>query len=144
MDGLVSETVSNAKSYRTICHYWQLLIKTMPKSATNIARELLGCAKASLEDLEIHQFGDDAEAHDDEALQRLYADFEAKFERAQSELSASYGKPVRTGDNDDEDIPLNGIGRFAVWDVENKLLYLAFAHEDRGLPVLLMLGTNLR
>jgi hypothetical protein len=116
----------------------------MPKSAANLAHDLLGRAKASLEDLEIHQFRDDAEAHDDEALQRLRTDFEAKFERAQSELSASYGPPVRTGDDYDEDIPLNGVGRFAIWEVESRLLYLAFAHEDRGLPILLMLGTVLR
>ena len=61
----------------------------MPKSATVLAQELLGRAKASLEDLEIHQFKNDAEAHDDEAIQRLHADFKAKLELAQSELSAS-------------------------------------------------------
>lgn len=116
----------------------------MSKSATNLAHKLLGLQKASLEELETHQFRDDAEAHDDEALQRLRADFEAKFERAQSELSASYGQPVRTGDDYDEDIPLSGVGRFAIWEVASKLLYLAFAHEDGGLPILLVLGTAAR
>lgn len=115
----------------------------MLKSATTLACELLGRAKARLEDLEIHQFRDDAEAHDDEAMQRLHADFESKFERAQSDLSVSYGEPIRTGDDDDENIPLCGVGRFAVWQVESKRLYLAFAHEDRECPVLLMLWTVL-
>lgn len=116
----------------------------MPKSATNLAHELLGQDNVSLEDLEIHQFRDNVEAHDDEAMGRLYADFESKFERAQSELSASFGEPIRTGNEHDEDIPLGGVNRFAVWSVETKLLYLAFAHEDRELPILLMMGTVLR
>jgi len=116
----------------------------MPKSAVDLAAELLGLPKASLEDLEIHQFKDDSAAHDDVAMQQLHADFESKFERAQSELSARYGEPIRTGDDHDEDIPLGGVNRFAVWSVETKLLYLAFAHEDRECPILLMMGTVLR
>jgi len=116
----------------------------MPKSAVNLATELLRRPKASLEDLEIHQFEDDAAAHDDVVMEQLHADFESKFEREQSELSARYGKPSRTGDDDDEVIPLCGVGRFAIWSVEGKLLYLALAHEDRECPILLMLGTVLR
>ena len=113
----------------------------MPKSATNLACELLSRADDALEDLEIHQFRDGAETHDDEGMQELYANFEAMFERARSELSTSCGQPVRTGNDYDEDIPLNGIVRFAIWKIESKLLYLAFAHEDRELSILLMLGT---
>jgi hypothetical protein len=37
--------------------------------------------------------------------------------------------------------PLNGVIRFAIWTVGQTQLFLAFAHEDHGLPVLLMLGT---
>ena len=39
------------------------------------------------------------------------------------------------------DIPLNGVFRFAVWPVGDKQLFAAAAHEDRGVPILLMLGT---
>ena len=116
----------------------------MPKSAISLARELLGRDKSSLEVLEIHQFRDNAEAHDDEAMDRLHANFESTFERVQSELSASFGEPIRTGNDHDEDIPLGGVNLFAVWSVEAQLLYLAFAHEDRELPILLMMGTVLR
>ena len=124
---------------------WSLVtFRVMLKSAPHLARELLSRAKASLEDLEIHQFRDDAEAHDDQAMDRLYVDFEFGFERALLELSASFGEPIRTGNRDDEVIPLCGIIRFAVWSVESKRLYLAFAHEDRGLPILLMMGTVLQ
>ena len=102
----------------------------MPKSATNLAHKLLSRADDAIEDLEIHQFRDDAESLDDEGMQRLYANFEAMFEGARSELSASYGQPVRTGADYDGDISLNGIVRFAIWKIEGKLLYVAFAHED--------------
>jgi hypothetical protein len=41
---------------------------------------------------------------------------------------------------DDEMIPLDGAFRFAIWSVGDKLLFAA-AHEDRGVSILLMLGT---
>jgi hypothetical protein len=116
----------------------------MSKSAVNLANELLGRSKASFEFLEIHQFEDNLAAHDDVAMEQLYSDFESQFEQAQSELSACYGEPSPTGDDDDEVIPINGVLRFAIWSVGGKLLYLATAHEDRELPILLMLGTALR
>jgi hypothetical protein len=31
--------------------------------------------------------------------------------------------------------------RFAIWSVGDKLLFAALADEDRGVPILLMLGT---
>jgi hypothetical protein len=116
----------------------------MPKSPTTLAHNLLSLDHARMEDLEIHRFKDGREAHDDEAIRRLYSDFESKIERAQSELSASYGMPIRMGNNGDKDIPIAGVRRFAVWEVGTKLLYLAFAHEDRGAPILLILGAGLR
>lgn len=116
----------------------------MSNSATNLARELLGRGKASLEVLAIHQFRDDAEAHDDEAIERLYLEFKSKFKLAQSELSGVYGDPIRAGNGSDNIIPLNGIVCYAIWQFKSRLLYLAFAHEDRGVPILLMLGTILQ
>jgi hypothetical protein len=113
----------------------------MEKSANEVASVFLASADDRLGDLRVHRFEKDHEAHDDEAISRLYAEFISDFERVQADLSASYGKPVRVGTKDDEDIPLNGVFRFAIWHVEGRLLYAAAAHEDRGLPVLLMLGT---
>jgi hypothetical protein len=113
----------------------------MAKSAITLARELLEGDAGALEELRIHEFTDDEEAHDDEAVEKLYAEFSSEFDRVVAVLSKQYGKPSRTGKEDDEVIPLNGVFRFAVWPVGDKQLFAAAAHEDRGVPILLMLGT---
>lgn len=113
----------------------------MPKDATTLASELLQGGPGGLEELRIHEFTEDEEAHDDEAVEKLYADFSAEFDRVEAALIMQYGKPSRTGKEDDEIIPLNGVLRFAIWPVGDKQLFAATAHEDRGVPILLMLGT---
>jgi len=113
----------------------------MAKSAITLASELLQGDAGSLEELRIHEFTDDEEAHDDEAIENLYSDFSAEFDRIEAALTKEYGEPSRTGKEDDEAIPLNGVFRFAVWAVGDKQLFAAAAHEDRGVPILLMLGT---
>ena len=113
----------------------------MPKSATTIASELLESGPGALEELRIHEFEDDEEAHDDDATEKLYKEFSTEFDRIELSLSKKYGKPSRVGKEDDESILLNGVFRFAIWDVADKQLFLAAAHEDRGVPILLMLGT---
>jgi hypothetical protein len=45
---------------------------------------------------------------------------------------------------DDDLIPLNGVFRFAEWEVDGKKIFAAAAHEDRELPYLLVLGTVTR
>ena len=116
----------------------------MAKSATTLASELLESDVGALEELRIHEFKDDEEAHDDEAVERLYADFASEFDRVEAALSKQYGKPSRTGKEDDEVIPLNGVFRFSIWPVADKQLFLAAAHEDRGVPIMLVLGTAVR
>ena len=111
------------------------------KSASELASELLSAQPGGLEELRVHEFADDESAHDDQLIQQLLAEFSADFDRVQDELSRSYGVPVRTGTQDDDVIPLNGVFRFAVWQVGEAQLYAAAAHEDRGVPMLLMLGT---
>jgi hypothetical protein len=112
----------------------------MPKSATALAKKLLAGDAGELEELRIHDFPDDEAAHDDEATDELYQDFSAEFDRIEAALTKAYGKPSRAGRGDDEVIPLNGVFRFAVWSVGDKQLFAAAAHEDRGVPILLMLG----
>ena len=114
----------------------------MAKSATTLARELLEVDAGGMEEISIHVFQGDEEAHDDQAVEKLYADFSSEYERVEAELSKQYGKPSRTGKEEDEVIPLNGVFRFAVWSVGDKQLFAAAAHEDRGVPILLMLGTT--
>lgn len=113
----------------------------MAKSTTALARELLDAGPGGMEELRIHVFEDDEAAHDDEATEGLYAEFAAEFDRCVAELSRKYGPPSRRGEEDDEAVPLNGVFRFAVWSVGDHELFVAAAHEDRGVPVLLMLGT---
>jgi hypothetical protein len=113
----------------------------MNKSATSLARELIEGDTGGLDELRIHEFADDESAHDDELTESLYAEFSADFDRAQAELTKKYGEPSRVGTEEDEIIPLNGVFRFAVWEVGEKLLFTAAAHEDRGCPILIMLGT---
>jgi hypothetical protein len=112
----------------------------MSESAIELATQLLARDENGLADLRLHRFNA-VEAHDDSAIERLYVDFTADFERAQTELSASYGEPSRTGTAEDKVIPLNGVFRFSVWEIQGRSLFMAAAHEDRGLPILLMLGT---
>lgn len=111
------------------------------KSAKSLASELLEDEPGGMDDLRIHEFTDDESAHDDVKVEKLYADFSADLERAQQELAKVYGEPSRTGDSDDEIIPLNGVFRFAVWEIGETQLFIAASHEDRGVPILLMMGT---
>lgn len=107
-----------------------------------LAAELLEAGSGGLEALRVHQFTTDEEAHDDDAIDKLYADFAAEFDRDVNLLSKRYGKPVRRGEEHDDFIPLNGVFRFAVWSVEDQQFYLAASHEDRECPILLILGTG--
>jgi len=111
------------------------------KSATALAKEVLKGEPGGLEELRIHEFPDDESAHDDEQIERLYKEFSTEFDRAEKELSNQYGAPSRTGKTDDDIIPLSGVFQFAVWEIGDQQLFIAAAHEDRGVPILLMLGT---
>jgi hypothetical protein len=116
----------------------------MTKFASPLARQFLASDKDSLEDLRIHQFKNNEEAHDDSAIDRLHEAFITDFEHVKSELSSVYGEPLRTGADHDDDIPLCGVFRFAIWSIESRLLYVAVAHEDRECPILLMIGVASR
>ena len=105
------------------------------------ARKLLASTDDELMELRVHEFEDDESAHDDTTIARLYDDFAAEFDGVQSELVRAYGEPSRVGTEDDEAIPLNGVFRFAIWNIDGRQIFVAAAHEDRGVPILLMLGT---
>jgi hypothetical protein len=112
------------------------------KSSTRLASELIERGPGELEELRVHELLDDESAHDDALHERLHAEFSADFDGVQAELARTYGEPLQTGEVDDELIPLNGVFRFAFWEVGDMLLFAAAAHEDRGCPLLLMLGTT--
>jgi hypothetical protein len=112
------------------------------KSPTSLASELVERGPGELEELRVQEFADDESAHDDALHEKLHAEFSTAFDDVQAELTRAYGEPLRTGAEDDELIPLNGIFRLALWDLGDITLFAAAAHEDRGCPMLLMLGTT--
>lgn len=111
------------------------------KSATQIARELLANGEEEPVEIRDHEFADDAAAHDDAAIERLYTEFGAECKKLQAELTRTFGKPSETGQEDGEIVPHNGVFQFAAWEVEDQYLFVAASHEDRELPILLTIGT---
>jgi hypothetical protein len=114
----------------------------MANPAFKLARELLDGGASDLRELQIHEFADDSEVHDDALQARIVKKFEAQFDQAHRDLTRKFGDAIRTGTADDPGIPLTGVFRCAVWDVEGRELFLAAAHEDRETPVLLMMGVE--
>ena len=114
--------------------------KGLPQSAVKLAQKLLKKDGDSLEMLRMHDFPDDESAHDDELTERLYGEFSAEVENIQTELSKEYG-PARKGKSDTPAVPLNGVFRYAIWKAAPRRLFIAAHHEDRGVPIILWLGT---
>ncbi|PWU16776.1 MAG: hypothetical protein C5B50_12795 [Verrucomicrobia bacterium] len=115
--------------------------KNLPQSAVKLVQKLLKKDEDGLEMLRMHDFPDDASAHDDELTERLYAEFCADIEDLQKELSKHYGSPTRKGNADTKLIPLNGVFSYFMWKAEGRQLFVAAHHEDRGIPIVLWLGT---
>lgn len=94
-----------------------------------------------MEPVRMHEFELDGDEHDDDAIDKLHESFHADFDNATARLSKIYGQPARSeSDSDDDAIPLSGLCRFAVWDTDDGGFFLAVSHEDRGAPILLMVG----
>jgi hypothetical protein len=117
-------------------------VRSMMASPTSLARELIDQGPCGLEELRVQEFPDDESAHDDALHESLHAEFSVDFDGIQAEFAQTYGEPLRTGAGDDGLIPLNGVFRFALCEVGETVLFVVAAHEDRGCPLLLMLGTT--
>ena len=116
-------------------------IKNLPQSAAKLAQKVLKKDEDTLEELRLHDFPDDESAHDDELTERLYAEFSADVEAIQAEIAKLYGPPIRAGTTGDKFVRMNGVFRFAMWKVAGRQLFIAACHEDRGIPIVLWLGT---
>ncbi|MEM7624630.1 MAG: hypothetical protein AAF333_03265 [Planctomycetota bacterium] len=90
--------------------------------------------------IRIHEFNLDGDEHDDKAIDELHIDFKNDFDLAAEKLTHSLGMPTLSGTNDDDAIPMTGITHFHIWRTNDAGLFLAISHEDRGTPILLMLG----
>ncbi len=97
--------------------------------------------EAEMDAVRIHEFELDGDEHDDGAVEKLHESFHADFAAAMATLAEQYGQPARSeADMDDDEIPLCGLCRFAVWNTDDGGFFLAVSHEDRGTPILLMIG----
>ncbi len=97
--------------------------------------------EGEMDAVRIHEFELDGDEHDDDAIEKLHESFHIDFHTAIGTLAKEYGQPSRSeSDCDDDAIPLCGPCRFAVWDTDNGGFFLAVSHEDRGTPILLMVG----
>ena len=85
---------------------------------------------------------DDLPEDDEAAVKQLRAEFIDDFNQVRDELEEVYGTPSRTGWKDDHAIPLNGVFRFAIWEVREQLLFVATAQESRAYPISPVLGTT--
>lgn len=110
------------------------------KDVNALALQFLGGTGAEIVDVMVQAFEDDVQAHDDDLQSRLEDEFVAEWSTAKEELVRDFGEPIEEGATEATDVPLNGILRFAKWQLGGRVLYLAASHEDRECPYLLMLG----
>ena len=104
------------------------------------ARELLEIGEGGMDAIRIHEFELDGDEHDDDAVESIHQEFEKDFQSATRVFTAEYGVPHHSGFDDDDSLPLSGITAFNIWSIDEDKLFLAISHEDRGAPILLMLG----
>lgn len=104
------------------------------------AAEFLEASQGAMDVVRMHEFEMDGDEHDDDAVALLHQDFKKDFDNATRLLTAEYGAPSHSGSDDDDAIPLTGIVAFNIWNDGDQGLFLAISHEDRGTPILLMLG----
>lgn len=107
---------------------------------TVLAQAAAALKEGGMDVVRIHELELDGDEHDDAVTYRLHTEFKADFDDATKVLSEYYGPPSRTGNADDHAIPLAGLVAFNIWDADDCTLFLAISHEDRGTPILLMLG----
>ena len=89
----------------------------MNASLTAVAKRLLAAADSAIEEVRVFEFVDDETAHDDELQEQMEAEFSTAFTSVQNELSKEFGDPVSTGEEENDLIPLNGVFRFAIWNI---------------------------
>src|SRR5258707_14056730 len=110
--------------------------------AVDLARKCLTTKEQHLEPLLIYRFEDDCTAHDDELQERLKVEFEEEWNRATGELAREFGQAsIAISYDKTKYVPLNGVGGASSWQIGTKRLFVAYAHEDRETPYLLVVGT---
>lgn len=113
------------------------------RKALELARQCLSAPTDAMEPLYLYNFEDDSEAHDDSLLERVEAEFSEVWLGVVEEFTRTFG-PAHTAETveDAEWVPLCGVGGAAWWETEQGRLWVAYAHEDRETPFLLMVGKS--
>ncbi len=111
------------------------------QQAVELANRCLSASDEAMEPLWLYQFEDDVEAHDETLQERLEGEFQEAWRSVTEELSQTFGPESSTDDADEVDwVPLGGVGGASWWETDRGRLWVAYAHEDRETPYLLMIG----
>ena len=105
-----------------------------------LAGKLLRAKSEKIEELEVHCFEDEGDAHDESVWTRIHLEFIDHARQLQVEMETG-SAPFETGESEDDRIPVNGVLYYAIQRFGWKYLYLAVSHEDTELPVYLLIGT---
>lgn len=115
-----------------------------PEDGSNIievARRCLGADAESCEALLVYQFESEVDAHNEALQVNLETEFKDAWLRATSELETEFGPATVEEDAEETDwVPLCGVGGVSSWRIDQRVLWLAYAHEDRETPYLLIIG----
>jgi hypothetical protein len=91
--------------------------------------------------VDIYEFKNDSEAHDDKFQEQLNDKFIRLFNMSVKYLDIEFGFRIEMDQYKIESIiPLTGIIKSAIWKIGNKQVYLALSHEDREMPYILATG----
>jgi hypothetical protein len=110
--------------------------------AIELARQCLSASTNAMEPLSLYNFEDDLEAHDEELQGRLEVEFHDAWQFVTDELTRVFG-PAAVAESEEEVdwVPLCGVGGASWWETSQGRLWVAYAHEDRETPYLLMVGS---
>lgn len=110
-------------------------------TALELARACLAKPGQPMELLLMYSFEGDVDAHDDDLQDRLEISFKNEWSSCVAVIEKEYG-PASIGTTCDRTdfVPLNGVGGVASWRIAGRRLWVAYAHEDREIPWLLMVG----
>jgi hypothetical protein len=90
---------------------------------------------------ESRDFWDDDWDYDE--MEAIFDALVLKWEKLVSEIAAVWGSPMQAGSGDEVDFPWSVLGnRIAVWPHDDRFAYAAVRHEDKELPMLLLLGVS--
>jgi hypothetical protein len=80
---------------------------------------------------------------DYEEMDEIFDGLVLKWEKLVSEITSAWGPPLQAGSADEVDFPWSVLGdRIAVWSRDDRFAYVAVRHEDKELPMLLLLGVS--